>query len=100
MLILSYHLGLNGSSPLPCPRHPLHHRIIHFTRRHTLFRPQGDKCYIGSRADFVTLPNVGFWEGSTVPRIVEPSPKGWQDMLWVLMAAAGILLLAFAALSV
>ena len=35
-----------------------------------------------------------------MPRIVEPSPKGWQNMLWVLMAAAGILLLAFAALSV
>jgi hypothetical protein len=35
-----------------------------------------------------------------VPRMIEPSPKGWQDMLWVLMAAAAILLLAFAALSV
>ena len=35
-----------------------------------------------------------------MPRIIEPSPKGWRDMLWVLMATAGILLLAFAALSV
>ena len=51
-------------------------------------------------AGFVTLANVDLGEGSTVPRIIEPSPKGWQDMLWVLMAAAAILLLAFAALSV
>jgi len=30
----------------------------------------------------------------------QPRPERWQDLVWVLMTAAGMLLLAFSALSV
>jgi hypothetical protein len=35
-----------------------------------------------------------------VAYIEQPRPKLWRDLVWVLMTAAGMLLLAFAALSV
>jgi hypothetical protein len=42
----------------------------------------------------------GFWEGSTVAYVDEPRPAGWRDVVWLLMTAAGMLLFAFATLSV
>jgi len=39
-------------------------------------------------------------EGSTMAYIDEPRPGVWRDVVWLLMTAAGMLLLAFAALSV
>ena len=39
-------------------------------------------------------------EGSTVAYIDDPRPGVWRDVVWLLMTAAGMLLFAFAALSV
>ena len=39
-------------------------------------------------------------ERSTVAYIDEPRPGVWRDVVWLLMTAAGMLLFAYAALSV
>ena len=39
-------------------------------------------------------------EGTTVAYVDEPRHGSWRDVVWLLMTAAGMLLFAFAALSV
>ena len=42
---------------------------------------------------------AGIWEGRAVARIEGSRPRSWQQALWLLMTAAGVLLLVCAALS-
>jgi hypothetical protein len=42
--------------------------------------------------------NVRFWKGNTLAHIEWPKPARWRDMLWLVMTAVGVLLLAYAAL--
>jgi hypothetical protein len=42
---------------------------------------------------------AGIWEGNAMARIEGSRPRSWQQALWLLMTAAGVLLLVCAALS-
>ena len=52
------------------------------------------------RAGLVLRSLLGFGEGTIVAHIEGARPRSWQHVLWLLMTAAGVLLLIYAALYV
>ena len=58
------------------------------------------KVVTGMRTGPVLRSQGGHWEGSTMAHIEGPRPKSWRDRLWLLMTAAGVLLLVCATLAV
>jgi hypothetical protein len=57
------------------------------------------QIYTGTRAVLALTLSNGSWEGSAVAYIAGSSSRSWQHVLWLMMTAAGVLLLVFAALS-
>lgn len=70
-------------------------------RSSSLQNPPASRSQVCNRlARSLALPFQGeFSKGSTLARIEWPKPARWRDVLWLLMTAAGALLLAYAVLS-
>jgi hypothetical protein len=74
-------------------------RDVLFYKRVRPSQRHGHKFATGLRGVSPYHSKVRFSKGSTLARIEWPKPARWRDVLWLLMTAAGALLLAYAVLS-